>query len=1142
MFQNIDALVEAGHMCTAFIEPDDAGRPVQPRDHETARQRAVSLFGPTGAKIRAGFELDSEYDLIFATAWYTAKLVHNLPVAARKAYFVQDYEAWFNPMGDGYLMAENSYRLGLTPFTIGRWLTHKLHEEFGSTASYFDFCADLSVYRRDESIPRSKAVCFICQPEKPRRCTRLGLEALGILKHYVPDVQIYTYGSAERVPAWFECEQLGLLSVKQCSALYNRCMAGLCISSSNPSRIPFEMMAAGLPVVDLFRENNLYDIPEEGCLLAEPTPESIAKSLAMILADRERQERMSAAAVRFMADRDLPVGFEQFVAAVNRWLAGDPLVQPATPRLFRGGGIHAAHAWELTDLCGSPSAPITVPQVGFDHLASAGELAGIENSKAWRALHAFKRTWPYRVLANYRFGPGWDRVDPTEPPWQRLAKIKASRSYRLINGFKATRGYRWYKSRQVGQGAPAPASREAPIELRSLDVWDTVLRRRCHPDEVKLHTARSLWLTQCESLRPEYRSPWKLLQQRQRCEADLGFREKARGFDDEYRLEDVLAEWVTSVVPTPFDSTRLQAIVDGLVATELAQERHVSYADPGACGLFNGEGGSPVVLISDFYMSPAQLREIVAERCPNLHFDDVVTSCDVRLNKRSGRLFEEVQRRFGVTSAGHHHVGDNHECDVAVPIARGMTAQLYENPTETPLRQKWRERFATRGQSIAPMVADLRERLERECRVPAGSREQRELFELGRSYAPLYCGYVLYAIEEAIRSGVDRIWYFTREGEFFRALHEAIAAGDPLGMPIPGADLLEVSRLATFFASMREIGTDELMRIWTLYSTQSMRALFRTLDLDAAEFEPALKAAGLDADEAIQYPWQDARVRRLFADETFLHRMRERRDQRRTLMLRYLARKGITPETPRLSIVDVGWRGTIQDSLAYVLPQTRVCGTYLGLFRFLNPQPDNAIKRAFGPDENVEGARAAEIIQFVAPLEMLANSPNGSVLRYRESDGVVTTERERDPAENAVYENYTRRFQAGVLAAAPIFADWVRCHAITADELRPPARELLAELQQNPPAILARAYFSLSHNETFGVGGYVSKRTHFPIGLAASGMLSRRRASEFVRFLENTGWPQGFLNYYRLRPLCRLYNGYSSARARRRETQAAEGS
>lgn len=92
---------------------------------------------------------------------------------------------------------------------------------------------------------------------------------------------------------------------------------GLCMSASNPSRIPFEMMAAGLPVVELYKENNQYDLPEEGVLLAQPTPEAIASAIVYLLDYKEEAKKMSEFGKKYMKDYPLTKGFEQFVQAVN---------------------------------------------------------------------------------------------------------------------------------------------------------------------------------------------------------------------------------------------------------------------------------------------------------------------------------------------------------------------------------------------------------------------------------------------------------------------------------------------------------------------------------------------------------------------------------------------------------------------------------------------------------------------------------------------------------------------------------------------------------------------------------------------------------------------------------------------------------
>ena len=54
--------------------------------------------------------------------------------------------------------------------------------------------------------------------------------------------------------------------------------------------------------MELYHENNLYDLPENGCLLAEPNSEAIATAILNIFADEKLQRQMSAAGYKYMQD------------------------------------------------------------------------------------------------------------------------------------------------------------------------------------------------------------------------------------------------------------------------------------------------------------------------------------------------------------------------------------------------------------------------------------------------------------------------------------------------------------------------------------------------------------------------------------------------------------------------------------------------------------------------------------------------------------------------------------------------------------------------------------------------------------------------------------------------------------------------
>ncbi len=310
IFQNVNALVKAGYECDVYVPENYLST------SETLAKDINDFYGFCAANCYVGVVPREQYDLVFATGWQTIDEVKNFD-CPKKAYFIQDYEPLFMPMGDSYIKTERSYALGFTPITIGKWLSHKMINEYGLKSQYFDFCADLNVYHPLENVKKENAICYIYQPEKPRRCDVLGISALQIVKTLRPDINIYLYGNSIDKKVDFEVTKLGIIPIETCNELYNKCKIGMCISSSNPSRIPFEMMATGLPVVELYMDNNLYDFPNDGVKLAEPTPEAIASLLLKLIDDDKELKKMSKAGLDYMKDYPLEKGFEQFIEAVN---------------------------------------------------------------------------------------------------------------------------------------------------------------------------------------------------------------------------------------------------------------------------------------------------------------------------------------------------------------------------------------------------------------------------------------------------------------------------------------------------------------------------------------------------------------------------------------------------------------------------------------------------------------------------------------------------------------------------------------------------------------------------------------------------------------------------------------------------------
>lgn len=643
--------------------------------------------------------------------------------------------------------------------------------------------------------------------------------------------------------------------------------------------------------------------------------------------------------------------------------------------------------------------------------------------------------------------------------------------------------------------------------LRTIDVWDTLLRRKAHPDFSKLISARALSLSHWAELAIPFKDPRAIF--RERCTIEGELAQARQGDDGEYEVQDVLTRLLNRTLLSK-EHLDLQALAESLAELELQFELCHTYPDPEFSTFSQAYPAQKSLFLSDFYMSAERIQRLLRRHGLDILVQNGISSCDVGLNKRSGKLFRYVHDRYGVTPQEHVHIGDNHHADIEMPKKLGIQAVHFLPQEEHRKRQERAVFFHDRPALFRHIAEKVRQDANEELERLQG--EARSAYLLGIRAAPLLVGFSLYIAEQAILDNVERLYFFTREGEFYLRVWHAIFPEKRLaGIELPSVDLLEVSRIATFCASLREISTGEMMRLWNLYSNQSIFALLKTLGLDPDAFAEVCQTHDLSLKESVVYPWQDERVQALFKDPRFLAPIEARIGDGRSRLLDYLNQHGWSPCLARVGIVDIGWRGTIQDNLAYLRPETRISGYYLGLQCFLNPQPENCAKSAFGPNAN-KSTDYLNLLDAVSLIEMLCNSPNGSVTGYaRSAEGHMSAMRTVDEGENAVHHAFVAHFQKGVLFASQLWGEYVDSHVILSAELRDPGCAIWHEFVAKTHQDLAQAYASLSHNEVFGVGSFVNKSAVPSIWQLFQGVFSQQRRKEVILYIRQTQWVAGIV-------------------------------
>ncbi len=322
----VEHLERSGHTCRLYFYDRYAG------DIRTHTDVFRGYWPQIRAEVADATGPMQPCDAVFATSWQSAYVVADPRTPGRRFYCVQDFEPLFYPAGSESLLAENTFRFGFHGVTAGRWLAEKLTAEYGMPCDYFEFGADTDVYRVDADAERPvrDGVVFYAKPSTPRRAYSLGLLALEEFHRRHPDVPIHLFG--ENVGALpFPAQRHGVITPSELNALYNRCLAGLCLSVTNISLIPFELLAAGcIPVVNDARHNRLV-LDNPHVRYVQPTPGELAAALSDVVSATppgQREERARAAAAS-MADLPWDAAGAAVERVLLRELRGVPAQQEA---------------------------------------------------------------------------------------------------------------------------------------------------------------------------------------------------------------------------------------------------------------------------------------------------------------------------------------------------------------------------------------------------------------------------------------------------------------------------------------------------------------------------------------------------------------------------------------------------------------------------------------------------------------------------------------------------------------------------------------------------------------------------------------------------------------------------------------------
>lgn len=281
-----------------------------PSVHKTgaeARRTINEHFQPFSGSVEffKGDTPRAEGDALIATDRFTCYPVNAMGGFIRKFYFVQDYEPSFYPSGTEALLTEATYHFDFDCLCAGDWLHKRMVQQYGRWSTSWPLAYDGGVYNLGSgNQPRRRnRIALYARYVTPRRAVELAFLALEILKQRNVDFEVDFFGwRLGKLKVDYPYRDLGVLTGPELADLYREATVGVVFSATNHSLVNKEMMACGLPVIDLDLDTVRSIFPDDAMAFATPTPEGIADRIEQLLTQPQEQDRLRAGGLAYVQD------------------------------------------------------------------------------------------------------------------------------------------------------------------------------------------------------------------------------------------------------------------------------------------------------------------------------------------------------------------------------------------------------------------------------------------------------------------------------------------------------------------------------------------------------------------------------------------------------------------------------------------------------------------------------------------------------------------------------------------------------------------------------------------------------------------------------------------------------------------------
>ncbi|MDK0859982.1 HAD-IA family hydrolase [Clostridium perfringens] len=459
--------------------------------------------------------------------------------------------------------------------------------------------------------------------------------------------------------------------------------------------------------------------------------------------------------------------------------------------------------------------------------------------------------------------------------------------------------------------------KEKKVEIIFFDFFDTIVHRKVNPEYVKKIWAKNIIIAFGIEETVE-----NIYNMRISLENYLREQNEKLGFDKEFNYFELIEELYKKLLYNNIiekEKVQFKHFFDICLSIENNIELKVQYLNTNFINNISTlkEAGFKIGCISDFYLPKDSILKFMEYNNINKYFDFIYVSSEYKLTKNSGRLYELVIKDLEVKNG--LMVGDNKYCDINIAKTKGLnTYWIDDKNIKNGYKYQWKN--SKNKNRISKELIKI-------------SKENCEDSDIFTNYAFTLYLFIARLYNIFVKEGVKDVFFLSREGEFLKKLFDLYQESQIYNKCFTiKTHYLLVSRASTFLASLKELEEEDFGRLFRQYNDISLYDFLYSLTFDKDEIKAIELELNVNGMEKINC-FKDSDVfKNLKKNNKFISIYDKKRKEQYNNFMDYLKSFNVNLREDGLNIVDIGWKGTMQDNLREILGDS-ICinGYYLGL-------------------------------------------------------------------------------------------------------------------------------------------------------------------------------------------------------------------